>query len=101
MEMKYTYPRALGHIVSEYIWLSESISKILGVVVCLYCTFRRETPLCPAPSEGRCPLKMKYTEYIWLMEFLSKILRVVAYFVLHLQEGNALMSCTFRREMPF
>ena len=30
--MKYTYPNTLGLVVSEYIWLWESISKTLEVV---------------------------------------------------------------------
>ena len=32
LEMKYTYPSNLSHVVSEYIWLCGSISKILGGV---------------------------------------------------------------------
>ena len=48
----------------------------------------------------RRPLELKYTypntlidafaDYIILWESISKILGVVAYFVLHLQEGDAL-----------
>ena len=44
LEMKYTYPSTLGHVVSECIWLWESISQTLGVVACFSCIFRRETP---------------------------------------------------------
>ena len=66
MEMKYSYPSTLGHVVSEYIWL-------WGV----YLQNPRSGGLhFPAPSGGRCPLEMKYTypstlghvvsEYIWL-----------------------------------
>ena len=101
LEMKYTYLSNLGHIFSHYIWLWESISKTLLVVAYFSCTFRRETSLCPAPSGGRRPLEMKYTEYVWLWEFLSKTVILVTYFALHLQEGDPLMSCTFRRETPF
>ena len=36
LEMKFTYPDTLGHVVSEYIWLWQSISKTLGVVACLF-----------------------------------------------------------------
>ena len=32
LEMRYTYPSNLSHVVSEYIWLCGSISKILGGV---------------------------------------------------------------------
>ena len=32
LEIKYTYPSTLGHVVSEYIWLWGSISKTLGGV---------------------------------------------------------------------
>ena len=32
LEMSYTYPSSLGHGLSEYIWLWESISKSLGGV---------------------------------------------------------------------
>ena len=32
LEMKYTYPSTLGHVVSESIWLWESVSKTLGGV---------------------------------------------------------------------
>ena len=52
------------------------------------------------PSGMRRPLELKYTypntlidafaDYIILWESISKILGVVAYFVLHLQEGDAL-----------
>ena len=34
LELKYAYPSTLGDVVSEYIWLWESISKTLGVVAC-------------------------------------------------------------------
>ena len=36
LEMKYTYPSTLGHVVSEYIWLWGSIAKSLGVVSCMF-----------------------------------------------------------------
>ena len=45
LEMKYTYPSTLGHVVSEYIWLLGSISKNQVLVACFFFTFRRETPL--------------------------------------------------------
>ena len=32
LKMKYTYPSALGHVVSEYIWLWGCISKTVGGV---------------------------------------------------------------------
>ena len=32
LELKYSYPSSLGHVVSEYIWLWGSISKTLGGV---------------------------------------------------------------------
>ena len=50
-EMKYTYPSTLGHVVSEYIWLWESISKTLGVIACFF----------PALSGGRSSLEMKFS----------------------------------------
>ena len=88
LEMNYTYPSTLGHVVSEYIWLCGSISKTLGVVACFF----------PAPSGGRRPLEMRYiypstlghvvSEYIWLCGSISKNLGTVACFFLHLQEGD-------------
>ena len=32
MEMKYTYPITLVHLLSDYIWLWDSISKTLGMI---------------------------------------------------------------------
>ena len=55
--------------------------------------------LFPTPSGGRRPLEMKYTypsalvhllsEFMWLWGSISKPLGVVAFFFLHLQEGDA------------
>ena len=69
LKMKYTYPSTLHHVVSEYIWVWQSISKALGVVVCFF-----PVPS-GAPSGGRRPLEIKFTysstllhvvsEYIW------------------------------------
>ena len=36
LEMKYTFPNTLSHVVSEYIWFWGSIFKTLGVVACLF-----------------------------------------------------------------
>ena len=36
LEMKYTHPSTLGHVVSEYIWLCGSISKTQGMVACIF-----------------------------------------------------------------
>merc|ERR1712121_383417 len=94
LEMKYASSSSLRHVVSEYIWLWQFISKTLGVVACFF-----PAPS-GAPSGGRCPLEMKYSyssslrhvvsEYIWLWQSISKSLGVVACFFLHLQEGGAL-----------
>ena len=49
LEMKYTYPSSLCHVVSEYIWLGLYSSKTHGLVACFFCTlkitFRRNAPL--------------------------------------------------------
>ena len=101
MEMKYTYPNTVNHIVSDYICLWKFISKTLGLVAYFSCTIRREMPLCPAPSGGRLPLEMKYTDCIFLWEFLSKTLGLVAYFALHLQEGDALWKWNILIQLPW
>ena len=46
-------------------------------------------------------MEIKSTEYIWILDFLLTTLRLVGYFILHLQEGDVLMSCTFKKETPF
>ena len=66
LEMKYTYPSSLCHVVSEYIWLGWYISKTLGVRACYF-----PAPS-GAPSGARCPLEMKYTYPITLSHVISK-----------------------------
>ena len=56
----YTNPNSLGHVVSEYIWLLGSISKIHGVVA--YFT---------APSGGRRPLELEYPHGIYIILVLT------------------------------
>ena len=66
LEMKDTYPSTLGDVPSEYIWLTGSISKTLGVVACFY------MPLQEGDALGRSPLEMKYAKPSILGDVLSE-----------------------------
>ena len=65
------------------------------------CIYRREMSLCSATSRGRFFMEVKYSDYVWSWKSIFKSLGVIACFVLHLQEGDALISGTFRREMAY
>ena len=149
LEMKKNaFPRNLCHVVSEYIWLRWSNSRILGAVACFFlhlqeggalwnevyllkflmlCSFRIHMVMAvylqnprsgffffPAPSGGRCPLKMNYTypsslchvvsEYIWLGWPISKTLGVLACYFQHLkehlEEGSTLWKLNMLTQIP-
>ena len=63
LEMRYTYPITLVHVVSGYIWLWKSISKTLEVIALFFpCTFSRETPfgneIYIANQSGSCSFRI-------------------------------------------
>ena len=93
LEMKYTYPSTLSHVVSEYIRLWESFPKHQERLLVLH-----------APSEGRRPRKVPFGNEIYLSKYpescsfrIYKVMGVQSQnprsgclFFMHLQEGDAL-----------
>ena len=96
--MKYTFSSSLRHVVSEYIWLWQSISKTLGVVACFFLHLQEHL------QEGA-----HFGNEVCLLKFLPscsfRIYMVIAVYLQNPRSGCLFFSCTFRstfrREMPF